>query len=74
MTDPVLTGLSKRRAELAAEAVATDAALRRILADIEHIDGAIRACDPAYRPRKIQLNRAAYVDVPGTALGILRQA
>ena len=74
MTDPVLSVLTKRRAELVAEAQATDAALRRILADIDHMDGAIRLCDPAYRPRKVHLNRAEFVDVSRTALGILRQA
>ena len=51
MTDLVLATLTKRRAELAAEAHAADAALRRILTEIDHMDGAIRLCDPAYRPR-----------------------
>ena len=37
VTDPVLSALTKRRAELAAEAQAADAALRRILADIHHM-------------------------------------
>jgi hypothetical protein len=74
MTDPTMTGLAKRRAELTAEAHATDAALRRILTDIEHLDRAMRLCDPAYRPHKVIVSRAEFVDVSRTALGILRQA
>jgi hypothetical protein len=74
MTDPTMTGLAKRRAELTAEAHATDAALRRILTDIEHLDRAMLLCDPAYRPRKVIVSRAEFVDVSRTALGILRQA
>jgi hypothetical protein len=74
VTALVLSALTKRRAELVAEAQAADAALRRILADIDHMDGAIRLGDPAYRPRKVHVNRAEFVDVSRTALGILRQA
>jgi hypothetical protein len=74
MTDRVVASLAIRRLELVAEAKAADAALRRILSDIEHLDGAMRLCDPAYRPRKVHLSRAAYVDASRTALGILRQA
>jgi hypothetical protein len=74
MTDLVLAGLSKRRSELLAEAKAADATLRRVLTDIEHIDSAMRLCDPAYRPRKVIVSRAEFVDVSRTALGILRQA
>ncbi|WP_158933223.1 hypothetical protein [Acidisphaera sp. S103] len=74
MTDPVLSALTKRRAELVAEAQAADANLRRALSDIEHLDEDIRICDPAYRPRKVQLTRAEIVDVSRSALGILRKA
>jgi hypothetical protein len=59
---------------LVAEAKAADATLRRSLADIEHIDGAIRAYDPSQRPRKVQLTRAAQVDTSRSVLTILRNA
>ena len=52
MTDPVLAGLTKRRADLVAEVRQTAAALAGLLADIEHIDAAIRQFNPAYRPRR----------------------
>ena len=74
MTDYVLDGLAKRRAELIADAKAADATLRRLLDDIAHIDGAIRIYDPTYRPRKVRLTRAQYVGTMRTALTILRSA
>lgn len=74
MTDPVLAGLSKRRAELLAEAKAADATLRRLLDDIAHVDGAIRIYDPTYRPHKVRLSRAARVGTSRIMLAILRAA
>lgn len=74
MTDVVLSSLIKRRAEVAAEAKALDATLRRLLNDIEHLDGAIRTYDPAYRAPKLRLTRAHRVAMSRTALAILRQA
>lgn len=74
MTDIILTGLVKRRADLLKEAKCVEAGLRRLLTDIEHVDGAIRTYDPAYRPRKVVLRRAKRVDLVRTALDVLRQA
>jgi len=74
MTDYVLSALTKRRAELATEAQAADKELRRILSDIEHIEGAIRTYDPTYRPRKVVLSRADSMVLLRTALTVLREA
>lgn len=74
MADPILAALTARRAELIAEARAADAMLRRLLADIEHLEEAMRVYDPVNRPRKVQINRAQAVDISRTSLNILRQA
>jgi hypothetical protein len=52
VTDHVLTALTKRRADLVTEVRQAEVTLNRILADIEHIDGAIRQFNPGYRPRR----------------------
>ena len=74
MSDPVLASLTKHRAEMAVEAKATGATLRRILTDIDHLDGAIRTYDAAYKAPKINLSRAKRVAASRVALNILRQA
>jgi hypothetical protein len=74
MADQVSAELVKRRAELANEAKAADATLTRLLADIEHIDGAIRVYDPAYLAKKVQFTRAPRADLTKGALDVLRQA
>ena len=47
MTDYVLTGLVKRRAEIAGEIEAIHKRLSKVLVDLEHIDAAIVQFDPA---------------------------
>ena len=74
MTDYVLTSLTKRRAELLLEAKAADEALERILADIDHVDGAIRLYAPANRPAKPTVRRAELGMLSRGVLGILRTA
>jgi hypothetical protein len=66
MTEFVVTALMKRRAELLKEVQAADATLRRLLDDVEHVDGAIRTFDPAYRARKVKA-----VPLPHTSRGTL---
>jgi hypothetical protein len=59
VTDFVLSGLVKRRAELAGEAEVIRARLAAIAADLGHLDAVIRQFDPAFdvaaiRPRKVK--------------------
>jgi len=74
MDSAVLTALNKRQADLLKEAKAADAVTRKLRADIDHIDGAIRTYDPAYRARKPQLTRAKRTDLSRSALDTLRRA
>ncbi len=46
MTDYVLTGLVKRRAEIAGEIDATQDKLRALIRDLEHIDATLKIFDP----------------------------
>lgn len=81
MTDYVLTGLVKRRAEIAGEIEATHDRLRQLLADLEHLDATILQFDPshqveaikpkAFRPPKDWANRGQMTRI---ILSILRQA
>jgi hypothetical protein len=64
MTDYVLTGLVKRRAELAGEIEATHDRLRRMIEDLEKLDSVILQFDPSY-----QVNH-----VWRQAVGVLRMA
>ena len=48
MTDYVLTGLVKRRAELAGEIEATHARLRKMIEDLEKLDSVILQFDPQH--------------------------
>ena len=81
MVDYVLTGLARRRAELAGEIEATHARLRKLVADIEHLDAAILQFDPNYelesiRPRAFRPPKdwAKRGDMTRIVLDILRQA
>jgi hypothetical protein len=80
MTDPVLSGLVKRRAELAGEADALRGRLAQIAADLGHLDATIRLFDPdfdlaAIRPKRarsgVDANRGATIR---HALDVLRRA
>lgn len=81
MTDYVLTGLTKRRAELAGEIEATYERLRQLVASLESLDATILQFDPTYqvesirpkafRPPKDWANRGEMTRI---VLSILRQA
>jgi hypothetical protein len=81
MTDYVLTGLVKRRAELAGEIEATHARLRKMIDDLEKLDSVILQFDPqhdvegikpkAFRPPEDWAHRG---EMTRTVLSILRQS
>jgi len=81
MTDYVLTGLVKRRAQITGAIEHTHDHLRQLLADLEHIDATILQFDPthqvesirpkAFRPPKDWANRSQMTRI---VLSILRQA
>ncbi len=79
MTDYVLSGLTKRRAELAGEAEALRVRLAAIGADIGHLDAVIRQFDPDYDLASIRPKRPRAQDGarPGEMsrfiLGVLRE-
>ncbi len=81
MTDYVLHGLVKRRAELAGEIERTHQHLRKIVADIEALDATILQFDPTYqieaiKPRAFRPPKdwAKRGEMTRIALSILRQA
>ncbi len=80
MTDYVLAGLTKRRAELTGEADALRARLVQIGVDVSHLDAVIRQFDPDYNLSSIRAKRPRGPDVarPGEmsrfVLGVLREA
>jgi hypothetical protein len=81
MTDYVLQGLVKRRAELAGEIEATHAHLRKMIEDSEKLDSVILQFDPehnvegikpkAFRPPEDWAHRG---EMTRTVLSILRQS
>jgi hypothetical protein len=81
MTDYVLQGLVKRRAELAGEIEETHARLRKMIDDLEKIDSVILQFDPqhdvegikpkAFRPPEDWAHRG---EMTRSVLSILRQA
>ena len=81
MTDYVLTGLVKRRAELTGDIERTHALLRKMVDDLENLDATIRQFAPdfhveairpkAFRPPKDWANRGQMSRI---ILSILRQA
>ncbi len=80
MTDYVLAGLTKRRAELTGEADALKARLVQIGTDLGHLDAVIRQFDPDYDLGSIRTKRPRGPDVAGRGemsrfvLGVLRDA
>jgi hypothetical protein len=62
MTDYVLTGLVKRRAELAGEIEATHDRLRKMIEDLEKLDSVILQFDPSYQ---VEVNQAKGVPATG---------
>ena len=80
MTDYVLTGLVKRRAELSGEGDALRAKLARIATDLGHLDAVIRQFDPEYdmgsiRPKRPQsLDAAKRGERSRAVLDVLREA
>ncbi len=65
MTDYVLAGLTKRRAELAGEADGLRGRLAAIAADIGHLDAVIRQFDPGYDLASIRPKRPRTQDGAG---------
>ena len=80
MTDYVLSGLTKRRAELAGEADALRARLAAIAADLGHLDAVIRLFDPDHDIAAIRPKRPRGPDAAGRGergklvLDVLREA
>jgi len=80
MTDYVLSGLTKRRAELTGEADTLKARLAQIGTDLGHLDAVIRQFDPEYDLGGIRPKRPRGPDVAGRGemsrfiLGVLREA
>lgn len=80
MTDYVLLGLTKRRAELTGEADSLKARLAQIGTDLGHLDAVIRQFDPDYDLGSIRAKRPRGPDVarPGEmsrfVLSVLREA
>lgn len=54
MTDYVMTGLVKRRAELAGEIERTHEGLRKMVLDLEALDATIVQFNPAFEPEAIK--------------------
>lgn len=80
MTDYVLSGLTKRRAELAGEADALRARLATIAVDLGHLDAVIRLFDPDHDIASIRPKRPRGPDAAGRGergklvLDVLREA
>lgn len=80
MTDHVLAGLAKRRAELAGEADRLHARLAQIGTDLGHLDAVIRQFDPDYdlgsiRPKRLRVQDAAgRGDMSRFIMKVLREA
>ncbi len=80
MTDHVLSGLTKRRAEMSGEAETLRARLAQIGADMGHLDQVIRQFDPDYDLGSIRPKRSRGPDAAGRGemsrfiLKVLREA
>ena len=80
MTDYVLAGLTKRRAELTGEAEALRSRLAQIATDTGHLDAVIRQFDPDFNLASIQPKRPRVQDAAGRGeisrfiLQVLREA
>ncbi len=65
MTDYVLAGLTKRRAELSGEAETLRARLAQIATDVGHLDAVIQQFDPDFNLASIQPKRPRTQDAAG---------
>jgi len=65
MTDYVLAGLTKRRAELTGETDTLRARLAQIGDDVGHLDAVIRQFDPDYNLESIRPKRSRSADIAG---------
>jgi hypothetical protein len=81
MTDYVVTGLVKRRAEIAGQIEAVHEQLKKLLADLEAIDSALGVFDPSIvaetiKPKAIRppSDWASYGQTSRIALNILRSS
>ena len=80
MTDYMLSGLTKRRAELSGEAETLRSRLALIATDIGHLDAVIRQFDPDYDLGSIRAKRPRQQDAAGRGemsrflLKVLREA
>lgn len=80
MTDYVLSGLTKRRTELAGEAETLRSRLAQIATDVGHLDAVIRQFDPDYDLASIMPKRPRTQDAAGRGeisrfvLQVLREA
>ncbi len=80
MTDYVLAGLTRRRAELSGEAETLRSRLAQIATDVGHLDAVIRQFDPDYDLGSIRPKRARPDDAAGRGeisrfvLQVLREA
>jgi hypothetical protein len=80
MTTTVLAGLANRRLELVAEVKKQEGVLRSLLADIDHLDAAMRQFDPEHRARRPNTSLASVERGSGrgavtkTILTVLRTA
>lgn len=79
MADHVVSGLVRRRAELAGEADALKGRLARIATDLGHLDATIRLFNPDYdlgaiRPKRVRVGDAASRgEMSRAVLRVLRQ-
>ncbi len=79
LSNPVLSGLIRKRQELAAELDATQATLRRVVASLDAIDATIRLSSPDLDLDAARVRPARRVDNPQhettrQVLGVLREA
>jgi hypothetical protein len=74
MADAVLSALLFRRATALAEIRRTETAMKKLLADVEHIDAAILMFDESYRPTSPAVNYTGSGQITRTLLTIMRKA
>lgn len=80
MSEHVLSGLLKKRAEIAGKIEATQIAMRQLVIDLDHVDATIRVFNPDIdlddvRPKPLPPRHAAFRgEVARIVLSVLRQA